>query len=225
VDVLIQGLGVGAAYLILGALRDLVGFWLLMLIHFAVVWFYHVVCECFFKGQSIGKRIFGIRVVMSNGAPVKAGASFARNLLRSADAFMFLYLAGLLSLCLSRGFRRIGDWAADTLVVYISASRPLYRIAGGMPEVPVQSPASPLSYEEKQAILDFARRRPLLGRARADEIAGDYAACLSAGTSPAEPGMSSPGISSGDGFGGAEYLLGVARGLSGEALFPAGGKP
>jgi uncharacterized RDD family membrane protein YckC len=221
VDVLIQWFCIGAVYFILGPLRDLVGFWLLLLIRFAVIWSYHVVCECCFKGQSLGKRIFGIRVVMGSGAPVRAGASFMRNLLRSADAFMFLYLTGLLSVCLSRGFRRIGDWAADTLVVYTSASRPPYRIAGGMPGIPVQSPAFPLSYEEKQAVLDFARRCPLLGKARADEIAGDYAACLRTGKAPrGESGASSEG-----GFGSAEYLLGIARGLSGEALFPAGERP
>jgi uncharacterized RDD family membrane protein YckC len=215
VDVLIQWLCAGAAYLILGNLRDLIGIWMLLLIRFAVVWSYHVICECFFRGQSVGKRIFGIRVVMSNGAPVKAGASFMRNLLRSADAFMFLYLAGLLSLCLSRGFRRIGDWAADTLVVYTAASRPLYR-PGGVPEVPLQSSVSPLSYEEKQAVLDFARRFPLLGRARAGEIAGEYAACLVTGR-----GEDSGGPPGGE-FDGAAYVLGIARGLSGEARFSPG---
>ncbi|MDR2184498.1 MAG: RDD family protein [Treponema sp.] len=221
VDVLIQWLCIGGAYLVFGALRDLIGLWMLLLIRFAVTWSYHVICECFFKGQSVGKRIFGIRVVMGSGAPVKAGASFLRNLLRSADAFMFLYLIGLLSLCLSRGFRRIGDWAADTLVVYTSVSRPLYRIAAGMPETPVQIPASPLSYEEKQAVLDFARRYPLLGKARAGEIARDYAACLKTetvlreefGISPEEEFANSL---KGE-FNGAEYLLGIARGLSGAA--------
>jgi uncharacterized RDD family membrane protein YckC len=210
IDVLIQWICVGAAYLIIGALRDLLGLWMLLLIRFTITWFYHVICECFFKGQSVGKRIFGIRVVMSSGAPVKAGASLMRNLLRSADAVMFLYLIGLLSLCLSRGYRRVGDWAADTLVVYTSVSRPLYRITGGAPDIPVQSPASPLSYEEKQSVLNFARRYPLLGRARAGEIARDYAACLRAGEAPAEPLETD--------FSDAEYLLGIARGLSGEAL-------
>jgi uncharacterized RDD family membrane protein YckC len=225
VDLLIQWLCIGGAYLVLGALRDLIGLWILLIIRFAVTWSYHVICECFFKGQSVGKRIFGIRVVMGNGAPVKAGASLLRNLLRSADGFLFLYLIGLLVLCLSRGFRRIGDWAADTLVVYISTSRPLYRTAAGMPEVPVQSPVSPLSYAEKQAVLDFARRRPLLGRARAEEIARDYAACLKTETVPlGASGISSKREFAGfpeGAFDGADYLLGIARGLSGEARFPA----
>ena len=90
-----------------------------------------------------------------------------------------------------------------------------------MPEVPVRNPAFTLSYEEKQAVLDFARRYPLLGKARAGEIAGDYAACLRIGKAPREGSGASPE----DTFGSAEYLLGIARGLSGDVLFPAGERP
>jgi hypothetical protein len=89
-----------------------------------------------------------------------------------------------------------------------------------MPEVPVQNPAPALSYGEKQAVLDFARRWPLLGKARAGEIAMDYAACLKAGEASQGEGISPRGA-----FDGAEYLLGIARGLSGEALFSAGERP
>jgi uncharacterized RDD family membrane protein YckC len=203
-DVLVQWALVAAANAVIGSLRELLGFWLVLIILFGVNWFYHVICEVFFKGQSPGKRIMGLRVVMSNGSPVEPGASFLRNLLRFADTFMFLYLIALVCMTVSRGFRRLGDWVADTLVVYTTKSRPLYSFSGDLSKVPAVTPGRPLSPEEKQAILMFARRYPLLGSARADEIAREYAAWLR------------EGAGEGASLGGSEYLLGIAHKLDGD---------
>jgi uncharacterized membrane protein SpoIIM required for sporulation/uncharacterized RDD family membrane protein YckC len=94
------------------------GMWLLLILIFALDWLYHVVWEILDRGQSLGKRIMGIRVVRSDGSPVNPGASLLRNLLRFADTFMFLYIIVFLAITASKGFRRLGDWAADTMVVY-----------------------------------------------------------------------------------------------------------
>jgi uncharacterized RDD family membrane protein YckC len=191
--------------------RGIVGAWISLLVVFAVNWFYHVVCELAFHGQSAGKRLMGIRVVRGDGSPVTPGASFIRNLLRFADTFMFLNLIALLCISFSRGFRRIGDWAGDTLVVY-TEGRGVFRLSSIMTriaQVEVVDPPRPLSWEERQAILMFARRYPLLGPARADEIAGDYVSALKGGQSAAEGPSGNTGASA--------YLLGIARKLSGEA--------
>ncbi|MDR2109848.1 MAG: RDD family protein [Spirochaetaceae bacterium] len=213
IDLCVQWAFIGGAWLINNSLKYLIGPWLAMLFIFCVNWFYQVFCELCFKGQSLGKRIMGLRVVRSDGAPVNPGASFLRNLLRFADTFMFLSLIALVCVVFSRGFRRIGDWAADTLVVYTANARSPVRPPGGIPEVPVIVPPRPLSYEEKQAILMFARRYSMLGPARAAEIAHDYAAWLR--------GTGSAGDGSGDG----EYLLGIARRLSGDGVSPKGEPP
>jgi len=42
-------------------------------------------------------------------------------------------------------------------------------------DFPALSPSRRLYYKEKQAVLMFARRYPLLGRARAGEVAGIWA--------------------------------------------------
>jgi uncharacterized RDD family membrane protein YckC len=214
-DMLVQWALIGSSVIIFSPLRELLGRWLMLLLSFGVNWFYHVICELFCKGQSLGKRILGLRVVRSNGSPVNPGASFLRNLLRFADTFMFFYPIALLCMTLSRGFRRVGDWAADTLVVYTANIRPLYRISGGVPEVSGVVPPRPLSYEEKQAVLMFARRYPLLGRARADEIAHDYAESLRRANS-ASPAAVSPVAASPEPPGDGEYLLGIALRLSGD---------
>jgi len=169
-----------------GVMGETFGIWFFLILAFVLDWFYHTAFEVFFGGQSPGKRFMGIQVIRGDGAPVSPGASFLRNLLRFADTFMFLYLIALICMLVSPGFRRFGDLAADTLVVYTGSGRspghgfggrfisPALRRAG-MPwlsDVRAIQPSRRLNYEEKQAILSFARRYPILGKARSDEIAG-----------------------------------------------------
>ncbi|QQO10483.1 RDD family protein [Breznakiella homolactica] len=206
IDELVQYAILLSVYLTAGTLAEITGTWLLMIMIFLVSWFYHVFCELTFKGQSLGKKIMGLRVVRSDGSPVNPGSSFLRNLLRFADTFMFLYYIALFSISLSPGFRRLGDWAADTLVVYTSNSLAPTRRSNmaWLSRFEIIRPSRNLSYEEKQTILMFARRYPLLGQDRAEELARIYAPVLRSGGTAWE--------SKSD----AEYLLGIARGLSGD---------
>jgi len=163
--------------LILGAVT---GIWLTLILFFLINWFYHVTFELVFRGQSPGKRMTGIRVVKNDGSPVDPASSFLRNLLRFADTFFFLYHIAFISISASRGFKRLGDWTGGTLVVYSSmaknsANNSLSHLLEKYEPVYV---GRALSADEKQAIFNFARRYPLLGEARANEIAGIYAPYL-----------------------------------------------
>jgi len=192
-------------YIAAAILAGSIGVWFVLILNFIVDWFYHVICDLAFGGQSPGKRAVGLRVVRSDGAPIDPSSSFLRNLLRFADTFMFFFPIALICMSASTGFRRIGDWAAGTLVVYTSKitgipqNRPLFWLSGYEPFVPL----NPLSHAEKQAIIGFARRYPLLGEARANEIACYYAPYL-------EPDNKKDGLS------GSAFLLGIARKLLGE---------
>jgi uncharacterized RDD family membrane protein YckC len=190
------------------------GSWVLLLMLFGIEWFYHVLWEIFGRGQSPGKRLMGIRVVRGDGSPVNPGASFLRNLLRFSDTFLFLCPIALVTMLLSRGYRRLGDWAADTLVVYTVRSFSVSLLPGrGLPRGTEAAPAAEasdagvvpvfLSGEEKQGILMFTRRYALLGRARADEIALPYVTTLQ-GAEGLSPGAA------------ADYLLGIGRRIAGE---------
>lgn len=188
-------------------LNAALGFWIILLARFALDWFYHVFFDLCFRGQSPGKRVLGLRVIQDDGSPVSAGASLIRNLLRFVDGFIGLYLIAFLVTAASRAFRRPGDWAAGTLVIYTWQSQvPQHSdnmawLSGMAPAFPVRQ----LSFEEKQGILMFARRYPLLGPARADEIASPLAASLRNHSAPSgEEGASG-------------YLLGIARSFAGES--------
>jgi uncharacterized RDD family membrane protein YckC len=160
------------------------GGWILLLLIFCIDWFYHTLWEIFCRGQSPGKLLLGIRVIRGDGAPVNPGASFLRNLLRFADTFLFLCPVALISMLLSRGFRRLGDWTGGTLVVYTAQSLSISALPWGGPDGSSPDGNAPaggtgfLSGEEKQGILMFLRRYPLLGRARAAEIAVPFVKSL-----------------------------------------------
>ena len=218
IDGFIQGILLLGVLITAAILSLTLGMWLLFILIFLLNWFYHFGFEVFNRGQSPGKRMMGLRVVRGDGSPVNPGASFLRNLLRFADTFMSLYHIALVSMLVSPGFRRLGDWVADTLVVYTATthsrfiSPALRRI--DMPWLAAVSPVSPsrrLDYEEKQAILMFARRYPLLGKARADEIAGIWAGKLK-GDLPADNlAHNDSGPIASD----SEYLLGIAHNIGG----------
>lgn len=85
---------------------------------FILEWFYGGLFETFWNGQTPGKRLVGLRVLSTTGQPINGYQAILRNFLRSADAMpMFCYQFGLISCALTKRFQRLGDLAADTMVV------------------------------------------------------------------------------------------------------------
>jgi uncharacterized RDD family membrane protein YckC len=74
-------------------------------------------------GQTLGKRLFGIRVVRVDGRPLDPNAVLIRTLLWPIDAW---FLIGMLVMVLSgrKRRRRLGDLAAGTIVVPASSPHP-----------------------------------------------------------------------------------------------------
>lgn len=140
---------------------------LFLLAWFAVEWLYPVAFELFWNGSTPGKRAFSLMVVNDNGTPVTVGASVIRNLMRVVDFLPMLWAFGLLSMLFTRDFKRLGDLAAGTVVVY----RDKRRAGGTLPDVPALAPSYPLTLAERRAILNFAERHALLTEERADEVA------------------------------------------------------
>src|SRR5690606_23960109 len=85
---------------------------------FALEWFYPVVWELAYRGQTPGKVALGLRVIRDDGTPLDLGSSVLRNLLRTADFLPMLNIAALVTMAANRQFKRLGDLAAGTVVVY-----------------------------------------------------------------------------------------------------------
>ena len=57
-----------------------------------------------------------------DGTPVRWPGALTRNLLRAVDFLPFLYGVGLVAMLANRDFKRLGDLAAGTVVVYQAAA-------------------------------------------------------------------------------------------------------
>jgi uncharacterized RDD family membrane protein YckC len=134
---------------------------------FAIEWFYPVVFELTLSGATPGKRSMGLRVVMDSGLPVTPAASLVRNLLRTADFLPMLYGFGFACLLLRSDFKRLGDIAAGTLVVYV---KPV-TLDGPMPDARPEAPRRPLSPREQAAVIAWAARSSRITEARLAELA------------------------------------------------------
>ncbi len=162
-----------AALLGIGFLRlGGIGTAIVIILLFALEWFYPVFFELSRSGASPGKRMFGLRVVMDNGLPITPGASLTRNLLRFADFLPALFGFAIVSMLLRKDCKRLGDIAASTLVVH--DKRPSTKIE--LFEVTPIAPARALSPEDQSAVIALASRAPTLTGERLDELAALAAA-------------------------------------------------
>ena len=81
--------------------------------------FYFLVCEIFFNGQSIGKKVRGLKVARIDGKPPTLGDYVLRWLLRFIDLDLTLGLAGLLTVFFNENGQRLGDLAAGTTLIKV----------------------------------------------------------------------------------------------------------
>lgn len=97
---------------------------ILIFIILSPYFFYHLVCEVFFNGQSIGKKARHIKVIRTDGTAPRLGDYLLRWLLRIID----LQLSGLvavITIAATGKGQRLGDVAAGTTVVSVRP-RPAY---------------------------------------------------------------------------------------------------
>jgi uncharacterized membrane protein SpoIIM required for sporulation/uncharacterized RDD family membrane protein YckC len=139
-----------------------------------VVWSYFFLLELLRDGQTVGKRLFGIRVVLDSGQPLTAQAAAVRNLLRLIDLQPLpSCIVGGLSMLLDPKGRRLGDLAAGTVVVR--------DVEVEFPEVPgvsVVSAPPRLSDEAFVALENFVERAPQLPEAARQRLVQRLTASL-----------------------------------------------
>jgi hypothetical protein len=79
------------------------------LAEFAIGFAYGALLEGFWNGQTIGKRLFHLRVIDQSGLPLRIEQAWVRNLMRVFDALPFAYLVGGISVLSSPIMQRFGD--------------------------------------------------------------------------------------------------------------------
>jgi uncharacterized RDD family membrane protein YckC len=166
IDTLIRG-GLIMVLAIVFSVLGGVGTALVLISIFLIEWFYPVIFEIH-NGATPGKRAMGIKVIQDSGIPVTPAASVIRNFLRIADFLPFLYAAGLIAMMCNREFKRLGDLAAGTLVVYQDEKRD----RSAPPSDRVEKPPVEMSEEDQLTLLQFSERAESLSTARREELAG-----------------------------------------------------
>jgi uncharacterized RDD family membrane protein YckC len=167
-----------AAYIVLGLIAALLstegflptlgkqwGVAIVIFLAFMVQFGYYTTFEALWNGQTPGKRWTHLRVIQDSGRPISAYDAILRNLLRIVDSLPTLYGVGIVTILLSRENKRVGDYAAGTVVVH---EKPLEGVgsiwsaaasAASMPPIPAVS----MSVDELRLVETFFERRASLG--------------------------------------------------------------
>jgi uncharacterized RDD family membrane protein YckC len=107
----------GFVALLMGMLSSNIAMAFYTLAYFGVSIGYAITCEWAWRGQTVGKKLLRLRVIDAEGMRLQFNQIVTRNLLRFVDALPACYLVGGLSCLLSRHCQRLGDIAANTVVV------------------------------------------------------------------------------------------------------------
>ena len=89
-----------------------------IVLYFVISIGYSIVLEWRWRGQTIGKRLFGLRVIDVHWLRLQLPQIVIRNLLRLVDSLPVLYLVGGIAALVSRNGQRLGDLAANTVVAH-----------------------------------------------------------------------------------------------------------
>jgi uncharacterized RDD family membrane protein YckC len=123
---------------------------------FVLFFGYFIVLEWRFA-RTPGKALLGLRVIRDGGFPLDFTSSVVRNVVRMLEFSFGFYAVSAACALLSPFNRRLGDYAAGTLVVrdnrFERAQVPEYR------DAPQASIASDLDPAQRELILQYATRR------------------------------------------------------------------
>lgn len=78
---------------------------------------YGIACEWRWRGQTVGKKLLRLRVVDAEGLRLQFNQIVTRNLLRFVDSLPAFYFVGGLVCWFSANCQRLGDLAANTVVI------------------------------------------------------------------------------------------------------------
>lgn len=151
---------------------------------FLVLFAYDVLFETLAGGRTPGKRALGLRVLLAEGESVGLRASAVRNLLRFVDEYLLLFAPGIISILVTRRNQRLGDLAANALVVRDRAPADVSRRLAKKAAPAGTGPARPdlaawdvsaVTVDELATVHQFLERRAALTRESRMRLAGQLA--------------------------------------------------
>ncbi len=141
-----------------------------ILLVFLIFFGYFIFFEMLTNGQSPGKKIMKLRVLKQNGEPVGFWESLLRNILRMADFLPALNLIGTILILFTDKYKRVGDFAANTIVVKAKKDEQpvgiedLLKQAAGEDSQKVN--LYPVNNDEYGVLKEFLMRKDKLGERR-----------------------------------------------------------
>jgi uncharacterized RDD family membrane protein YckC len=152
---------------------------ILIFVLFSLQFGYFALFESLWNGQTPGKRWTHLRVIKDSGRPISAYDAILRNLLRIVDALPTMYAVGLITMLISRENKRVGDYAAGTVVIHekpLLGVSSIWQQSAATAQPPAAGPVPQLTVEELQLVEAFLDRRgslePHVRSAMARQIAG-----------------------------------------------------
>ncbi|MDB5246667.1 MAG: hypothetical protein JWQ40_1061 [Segetibacter sp.] len=93
------------------------GYEWLMVVLVLPLFFYDLLCELLLNGQSVGKKVMGIKVISLNGSQPSFGQYFNRWVFRLIDFTITSNLLALVMVAVTEKKQRLGDVIAGTVLV------------------------------------------------------------------------------------------------------------
>lgn len=122
IDLLIQFFALFVTLFIVGVVafaNESAAIVMIVVLLFVVFYGYSTILETWWNGRTIGKRIFNIRVITTEGGPVRFRHAAIRSMIGTFD-FFFPAPGGLIAVSfalLTKRSQRLGDLAAGTIVI------------------------------------------------------------------------------------------------------------
>lgn len=169
-----------------------IGVIVLLLLLFAAFYGYPVALETLWRGQTVGKRVFGLRVMTTEGGPVAFRHSVIRALVGTIDFWIpapggFVALVAALT---TKNSQRVGDLAAGTIVVRdpkADATPVFFSPAPGAESFGLTLDASRIEPEHYALVREFLLRSTELRPGPRAELAARLAIGLEAATGSVRP--------------------------------------
>jgi uncharacterized RDD family membrane protein YckC len=134
---------------------------------------YFIIFEFWWSGRTPGKRALGLRVVRDAGFPLDFGAATIRNLVRVLEFALCFYALSAISAVASKQNKRLGDYAAGTIVIRDRRYEADDVAAYLAREAPADDGLTPA---ERQLVERYVARRAQLEPAARAGLAGQIAA-------------------------------------------------